>query len=145
MRRVGTVGSIGEMLPLTVPPLFSGAVRLPRGPAGRVFGHGLGDLDERLCPRVGHGMEKVEEAWLSAEACRTLALIHKGGLFPYAKHGTVSGTLSPSRPARRGYYHEYTVRTLGERYCEARRVVMGQGGEVMYTDDHYNSSRAVLR
>lgn len=92
------------------------------------------------------GMETVEEARLPAEARRTLDLIDEGGPFPYAKDGSVFGNFERELPRHeRGYYHEYTVRTPGERDRGARRIVTGRGGEVYYTDDHYNSFRAVLR
>lgn len=42
-------------------------------------------------------------------------------------------------------YHEYTINTSGESDRGSRRVVTGQGGEIYYTDDHYQSFRAVLR
>ncbi|WP_369252130.1 ribonuclease domain-containing protein [Streptomyces sp. R41] len=91
-------------------------------------------------------MRTVPEAQLPAEARRTLALIDEGGPFPYARDGVVFGNferLLPKHP--RGYYHEYTVKTPGERDRGARRIVTGQGGEIYYTDDHYKSFRAVLR
>ncbi|MEU9285164.1 ribonuclease domain-containing protein [Streptomyces sp. NPDC048275] len=92
------------------------------------------------------GMRTVTAARLPAEARETLALIDKGGPFPYARDGAVFGNferLLPKHP--RGYYREYTVKTPGERDRGARRIVTGQGGEIYYTDDHYNSFRAVLR
>jgi ribonuclease T1 len=39
----------------------------------------------------------------------------------------------------RGYYREYTVRTPGTKGRGARRIVAGRGGELYYTDDHYQS------
>ncbi|MGW2422603.1 ribonuclease domain-containing protein [Streptomyces sp. NPDC001709] len=93
-----------------------------------------------------HGMGTVRESQLPAEARRTLALIDKGGPFPYAKDGVVFGNFEGRLPRhQRGYYHEYTVRTPGSRDRGARRIVTGQGGEIYYTDDHYDSFRAVLR
>jgi ribonuclease T1 len=88
----------------------------------------------------------VPESRLPAEARETLALIDRGGPFPYAKDGAVFGNFERELPARpRGYYHEYTVRTPGESDRGARRVVTGQSAEFYYTDDHYASFRAVLR
>lgn len=97
-------------------------------------------------PGWAHGMGTVQESRLPAEARATLALIDRGGPFPYARDGVVFGNLERLLPLhRRGYYHEYTVPTPGERDRGARRVVTGENGEFYYTDDHYKSFRAVLR
>lgn len=91
-------------------------------------------------------MATVQEAQLPTEARQTLALIDKGGPFPYARDGVVFGNFEGLLPKQqRGYYHEYTVPTPGSRDRGARRIVTGRGGEIYYTDDHYNSFRAVLR
>jgi ribonuclease T1 len=97
-------------------------------------------------PSRGGGLASVQESKLPAEARQTLELIDRGGPFPYAKDGAVFGNLERLLPAhQRGYYHEYTVPTPGSRDRGARRIVIGQGGEIYYTDDHYDSFRAVLR
>ncbi|MGH6934350.1 MAG: ribonuclease domain-containing protein [Dongiaceae bacterium] len=70
----------------------------------------------------------------------TVALIEAGGPFPYGKDGSIfsnrEGRL-PKQPA--GYYREYTVDTPGSSDRGARRIVTGQGGEIYYTNDHYDS------
>ncbi len=97
-------------------------------------------------PAWAGGMTTVRESRLPVEARGTLALIDRGGPFPYARDGVVFGNFEGHLPEhRRGYYHEYTVRTPGSRDRGARRIVTGQGGEIYYTDDHYDSFRAVLR
>ncbi|MEU6604839.1 ribonuclease domain-containing protein [Streptomyces shenzhenensis] len=97
-------------------------------------------------PPWAAGMSTVAEARLPAEARQTLALIDRGGPYPYAKDGAVFGNFEGLLPQHtRGYYHEYTVQTPGSRDRGARRIVTGQGGETYYTDDHYESFRAVLR
>ncbi|MCX4668663.1 ribonuclease N [Streptomyces sp. NBC_01381] len=94
----------------------------------------------------GSGMDTVHVDRLPPEARRTLRLIDDGGPFPYAKDGAVFGNFEGELPKqRRGYYHEYTVPTPGERDRGARRIVTGSGDEVYYTDDHYASFKAVLR
>jgi ribonuclease T1 len=94
----------------------------------------------------GGGLASVQESKLPAEARQTLELIDRGGPFPYAKDGAVFGNFERRLPAhQRGYYHEYTVPTPGSPDRGARRIVTGQGGEIYYTDDHYDSFRAVLR
>ncbi|MFF4275499.1 ribonuclease domain-containing protein [Streptomyces sp. NPDC001536] len=97
-------------------------------------------------PQWAAGMATVQESRLPAQARETLDLIDAGGPFPYEKDGSVFGNFERRLPAhKRGYYHEYTVPTPGSRDRGARRIVTGQGDEIYYTDDHYDSFRAVLR
>jgi ribonuclease T1 len=85
---------------------------------------------------------------LPKEARHTLALIKKGGPFPYAKDGAVFRNYEGLLPKqKRGYYHEFTVKTRGVRNRGARRIVTGgepaSSGEYYYTDDHYASFRRI--
>jgi ribonuclease T1 len=81
---------------------------------------------------------------LPKEARETLVLIRQRGPFPYAKDGSIFGNREGLLPAqKRGYYREYTVKTPGERTRGARRIVVGKGGEIYYTDDHYNHFRRI--
>ena len=87
-----------------------------------------------------------EIAWtnLPLEARDTIALIRKGGPYPYAKDGAVFGNREAILPrAKRGYYREYTVKTPGVRTRGARRIIAGASGELYYSDDHYNHFRRV--
>ena len=87
---------------------------------------------------------EVSMSQLPAEARETIARIRKGGPFPYAKDGAIFGNRENHLPAhKRGYYKEYTVKTPGERTRGARRIVAGAGGELYYTEDHYNHFRRV--
>jgi ribonuclease T1 len=87
---------------------------------------------------------EIPVAELPPEARRTLALIKKGGPYPYAKDGAVFGNREGRLPKqKRGYYREYTVKTPGERTRGARRIVAGRGGEYWYTEDHYASFRRI--
>lgn len=87
---------------------------------------------------------EIAVAHLPPEARATLALIRKGGPYPYAKDGSVFGNREGLLPRqKRGYYREYTVKTPGSRTRGARRIVKGGGGELFYTDDHYNSFRRI--
>lgn len=84
----------------------------------------------------------IAAAELPAEAQRTLVLIKRGGPFPYAKDGVVFGNYEGALPRRkRGYYHEYTVKTPRARNRGARRIISGgdpaTSGEYYYTSDHY--------
>jgi ribonuclease T1 len=81
---------------------------------------------------------------LPREARETLALIKKGGPYPYAKDGVVFGNREGQLPKqKRGYYHEFTVKTPGERTRGPRRIVSGAPGEYWYTDDHYATFRRI--
>ncbi len=91
------------------------------------------------------GFEAIAASELPREAQRTLALIAQGGPFPYRQDGAVFQNrerLLPRQPG--GYYHEYTVATPGSDDRGARRIVTGAGGEIFYTDDHYDSFVQVL-
>ncbi|MER7763385.1 ribonuclease domain-containing protein [Streptomyces sp. NPDC097619] len=97
-------------------------------------------------PDWARGMRTVRVEALPAQARETLRLIDRGGPYPYRQDGTVFGNFERVLPKqKRGYYHEYTVRTPGSRDRGARRIVTGGGGEFYYTDDHYDSFKAVLR
>lgn len=81
-------------------------------------------------------------AFLPAEARATVALIQRGGPFPYPQDGSVFGNYEGHLPRRpRGWYHEYTVPTPGARGRGTRRIVTGgtPPREWYYTDDHYAS------
>ncbi len=95
----------------------------------------------------------VQLADLPPEARQTLALIKRGGPFPYPrKDGSTFGNREKRLPLQtKGYYREYTVPTPGSRDRGARRIVAGEGpggnvatsGEYYYTDDHYASFRRI--
>lgn len=90
------------------------------------------------------GPKEIAAADLPREARETLALIRKGGPYPYAKDGTVFGNREGNLPKqKRGYYREFTVRTPGERTRGARRIVAGKQGDAWYTDDHYATFRRI--
>ncbi len=83
-------------------------------------------------------------AFLPAEAHDTLDLVARGGPFEHRQDGGVFGNyegLLPKQP--RGYYHEYTVETLGAHNRGARRIITGGTPTVVwyYTGDHYRSFR----
>ncbi len=66
----------------------------------------------------------------------------------FDRDGVVFGNREGLLPAKpRGYYHEYTVRTPGERTRGARRIVCGGPATTpeacYYTDDHYQSFRRI--
>lgn len=82
----------------------------------------------------------VKASALPQEAQQTLALIAKGGPYPYDRDGINFGNFEGVLPKKSsGYYKEYTVKTLGSSDRGARRVIVSDGGEKYYTDDHYAS------
>lgn len=90
----------------------------------------------------------VALANLPPEAQQTLGLIKQGGPFPYAKDGVVFGNYEKVLPRqKRGYYHEFTVKTPRARNRGARRIISGgepqTSGEYYYTDDHYATFRRI--
>ncbi len=90
------------------------------------------------------GLPEVRIEQLPPEAARTLALIERGGPFPYRRDGAVFRNRERRLPAReQGYYREYTVPTPGAKDRGARRIVAGRGSEYYYTDDHYESFRRI--
>ncbi len=137
----------------------------PCAPSPRLGGHCLRDVGAALVgqllrlmallvlPAVGLAFwhaDRVTEpgsihvSQLPPEGRQTLALIKRGGPFPYAKDGTVfhnrEGRLPPQP---RGYYREYTVVTPGARDRGARRIVAGRDGDYWYTADHYRSFKRI--
>ena len=92
-----------------------------------------------------HTIATVHAADLPKEVRQTIALVRKGGPFPYKRDGIVFGNFERLLPIHeRGYYREFTVPTPRSRDRGARRVIVGKAGELYYTDDHYGSFRRVL-
>lgn len=96
------------------------------------------------------GLQVIGVRELPREAREVLSRIESGGPFTYERDGVVFGNrerILPGRP--RGYYHEYTVHTPGERTRGARRIVCGgprQAPEAcFYSDDHYQSFRRIVQ
>jgi ribonuclease T1 len=86
---------------------------------------------------------------LPAQGIETYHRIHQGGPFPFEKDGVVFGNrerLLP--PEKRGYYHEYTVKTPRSRDRGARRIVCGgpttAPDACYYSADHYASFRKIV-
>ena len=82
--------------------------------------------------------------FLPVEAGTTIALIQRGGPFPYRQDGGVFGNREGNLPRKpRGWYHEYTVDTPGLSHRGARRIITGGDPPQAwyYTSDHYDSFR----
>ena len=87
----------------------------------------------------------VRAAELSEQARETLALIKRGGPYPYEQDGAVFANRERNLPiAPRGTYREYTVKTPGRRDRGGRRIVAASTGESWYSDDHYRTLRRIV-
>jgi len=93
-------------------------------------------------------IDEIDVSALPAEAREVLVRIRAGGPFRYERDGVTFGNREHALPPRRrGYYHEYTVATPGERTRGGRRLVCSgprKTPEVCYyTDDHYATFRRI--
>ena len=89
---------------------------------------------------------EITVAELPKEGRDTLALIRKGGPYPYSKDGTIFSNRERALVKQpRGYYREYTVKTPGARDRGARRIICGgkQQLECFYTADHYATFKKI--
>lgn len=98
--------------------------------------------------RMAIPLDSIAVADLPVEARQTMLLIKRGGPFPYARDGVIFGNYEGLLPKqKRGYYHEFTVRTPRARSRGARRIVTGGAlpdpNEYYYTDDHYASFKRI--
>ncbi len=74
----------------------------------------------------------------------TLARIAAGEAFPHRNDGSTFGNREGRLPRKpRSYYKEYVHPTPGVNGPGPQRLVIGAGGDVWYTPDHYDSFRAV--
>ena len=88
---------------------------------------------------------EIQAVELPTEARAAVALIRKGGPFPYPRDGVTFGNRERILPPHmRGWYREYTVKTPGGRTRGARRIVAGRDGTLYYSDDHYRSFKRIL-
>lgn len=99
-----------------------------------------------VSPTDTSGLRTVAFADLPSQAQATIALIDKGGPFPYSRDGITFSNFDGLLPKERsGYYKEYTVPTPGASTRGARRIIVGQDGTMYYTSDHYKSFRRIVR
>ncbi|MFK4640471.1 ribonuclease domain-containing protein [Paenarthrobacter histidinolovorans] len=91
------------------------------------------------------GLLSINASQLPAEARQTLALIAKGGPYPYDRDGVNFGNFEGLLPKKSGgFYKEYTVPTPGESDRGARRIIVGKDAAKYYTPDHYESFKFIV-
>ncbi len=91
------------------------------------------------------GLSSIPVVELPVEARDTLRAIKQGGPFAYARDGAVFNNFEQVLPRqKRGYYHEYTVKTPGVHNRGVRRIISGRTDEYYYTADHYQSFKKIL-
>ncbi len=86
---------------------------------------------------------------LPPQGIEVYQLIRQGGPFPFEKDGVVFGNRERLLPVeKRGYYHEYTVKTPHSQGRGVRRIVCGGPVTVpdvcYYSADHYASFRKIV-
>jgi ribonuclease T1 len=110
-----------------------------------------------LCTPLGHARQAAPQeigeviglSALPSQGQATYALIKQGGPFPFDKDGVVFGNRERILPLqKRGYYREYTVKTVGAGNRGAKRIVCGGPARTpdacFYTSDHYASFRRIV-
>jgi ribonuclease T1 len=102
-----------------------------------------GSVEARAPAIDSPGIARAAE--LPPEARQTLALIKRGGPFPYARDGAVFANREGRLPAAaRGTYREYTVMTPGRHDRGARRIIAAGTRAFWYSADHYRSFRRII-
>ncbi|MDI2037079.1 ribonuclease domain-containing protein [Paenarthrobacter nitroguajacolicus] len=90
-------------------------------------------------------LPSINASQLPSEARQTLALIAKGGPYPYDRDGVNFGNFEGLLPKKSGgFYKEYTVPTPGESDRGARRIIVGKDAAKYYTPDHYESFKFII-
>ena len=127
----------GAFVTQLIPPAVGLGILLHPAPIGTM------DCEMAGGPQCGVVSSTLVEGALPQDAQDILGKIRSGASFPYPQDGTTFKNREGLLPAQEeGYYKEYTVPTDGER--GVRRIVVGQGGETYYTDDHYKSFTRVV-
>jgi ribonuclease T1 len=137
--------SVGPDFPSASSPSSVGpTVGTAAAPAASSDSAGVLDARFATAPPLDWNGPVMSVAELPPEALLTLELIAAGGPFPYDQDGSTFQNrerLLPDGPEDR--YAEYTVETPGSADRGPRRLVVGDGRDVYYTDDHYDSFRFV--
>jgi len=114
---------------------------------GRAASSGGGTVSQAPSPGVANPsrLPEIKASSLPPEAQRVLALIARGGPYPYGQDNAVFGNFERILPRKAsGYYREFTVPTPGATSRGARRIVTGATGEKYYSADHYESFKFIV-
>lgn len=89
----------------------------------------------------------IDVADLPSQGRQVLALIDKGGPYPYSQDGGTFSNAEKLLPLKaKGFYTEYTVRLPGSSDRGPVRIIMGGKGQwYFWTDDHYASFSRIRR
>lgn len=92
------------------------------------------------------GLPLVDLADLPVEASDTVELIDRGPPYPYDQDGSTFQNREGLLPdADLGYYEEFTVEMPGSDDRGPLRIVVGDDGELYWTEDHYDSFERIRR
>jgi len=89
----------------------------------------------------------IEVSALPSQGRQVLALIDKGGPYPYSQDGGVFSNAERLLPIEsKGFYTEYTVKLPSSSDRGPVRIIMGGRGQwYFWTDDHYASFSRIRR
>ena len=93
------------------------------------------------------GLPWIEVAALPSQGRAVLALIDKGGPYPYSQDGGTFTNAERLLPLKaKGFYTEYTVKLPSSSDRGPVRIIMGGKGQwYFWTDDHYASFSRIRR
>lgn len=85
------------------------------------------------------GLRWIEASELPSQGRQVLAVIDKGGPYPYSQDGGTFSNAERLLPIKaRGFYTEYTVKLPSSSDRGPVRIIMGGKGQwFFWTDDHY--------
>jgi ribonuclease T1 len=93
------------------------------------------------------GLPWIDVAALPSQGRNVLALIDKGGPYPYSQDGGSFANAEKQLPLKaKGFYTEYTVKLPSSSDRGPVRIIMGGKGQwYFWTDDHYASFTRIRR
>lgn len=93
------------------------------------------------------GLLWIDVANLPSQGRQVLALIDKGGPYPYSQDGGTFSNAEQLLPIKaKGFYTEYTVKLPSSSDRGPIRIIMGGKGQwYFWTDDHYASFSRIRR